>query len=259
MYFCLMMIDTHTHLYVSEFDADRTDVIKRAMDVGVNQFVLPAIDSETTDVMHALKRDYPENIHLMMGLHPTHVGENLAEELEHVKQQLATNSFVAVGEIGMDLYRDKTYQKEQQEAFAKQITWALAYDLPIVIHCREAYDEIFEVLEGMQDEGLRGIFHCFTGDLKQARRAIDLNMLLGIGGVVTFKNSGIANTVASISIEHIVLETDAPYLAPTPFRGKRNESSYIIHVAEKLALIHNISLAQVSKLTTENATNLFRL
>ena len=259
MYFCLMMIDTHTHLYVSEFDADRTDVIKRAMDVGVNQFVLPSIDSETTDVMHALKRDYPENIHLMMGLHPTHVGENLAEELEHVKQQLATNSFVAVGEIGMDLYRDKTYQKEQQEAFAKQITWALAYDLPIVIHCREAYDEIFEVLEGMQDEGLRGIFHCFTGDLKQARRAIDLNMLLGIGGVVTFKNSGIANTVASISIEHIVLETDAPYLAPTPFRGKRNESSYIIHVAEKLALIHNISLAQVSKLTTENAINLFRL
>ena len=259
MYFCLMMIDTHTHLYVSEFDADRTDVIKRAMDVGVNQFVLPSIDSETTDVMHALKRDYPENIHLMMGLHPTHVGENLAEELEHVKQQLATNSFVAVGEIGMDLYRDKTYQKEQQEAFAKQITWALAYDLPIVIHCREAYDEIFEVLEGVQDEGLRGIFHCFTGDLKQAQRAIDFNMLLGIGGVVTFKNSGLANTVANIPMEHIVLETDAPYLAPTPFRGKRNESSYIIHVAEKLALIHNISLAQVSKLTTENATNLFRL
>lgn len=259
MYFCLMMIDTHTHLYVSEFDADRTDVIKRAMDVGVNQFVLPAIDSETTDVMHALKRDYPENIHLMMGLHPTHVGENLKEELEHVEKQLATNSYVAVGEIGMDLYWDKTYQKEQQDAFAKQIIWALAYDLPIVIHCREAYDEIFEVLEGAQDDGLRGIFHCFTGDLKQARRAIDLNMLLGIGGVVTFKSSGLAHTVASIPIEHIVLETDAPYLAPTPFRGKRNESSYIIYVAEKLALIHNISLAQVSKLTTENATNLFRL
>lgn len=259
MYFCFMIIDTHTHLYVSEFDADRTDVIKRAMDVGVNQFVLPAIDSETTDVMYALKRDYPENIHLMMGLHPTHVGENLSEELEHVEQQLATNSFVAVGEIGIDLYWDKTYQKEQQEAFAKQITWALAYDLPIVIHCREAYDEIFDVLEGVQDERLRGIFHCFTGDLKQAQRAIDLNMLLGIGGVVTFKNSGLAHTVANIPMEHIVLETDAPYLAPNPFRGKRNESSYIIHVAEKLALIHNISLAQVSKLTTENAINLFRL
>lgn len=259
MYFCPIMIDTHTHLYVSEFDADRTDVIKRAIDVGVNQFVLPAIDSETTDVMYALKRDYPKNIHLMMGLHPTHVGENLTEELEHVEQQLATNSFVAVGEIGMDLYWDKTYQKKQQEAFAKQITWALAYDLPIVIHCREAYDEIFEVLEGVQDERLRGIFHCFTGNIKQARRAIDFNMLLGIGGVVTFKNSGLVHTVASIPIQHIVLETDAPYLAPTPFRGKRNESSYIIHVAEKLASIYNVSPAEVSKLTTENAINLFRL
>ena len=259
MYFCPMLIDTHTHLYVSEFDADRPDMIKRALDAGVEQFVLPAIDSQTTAVMHSLKHDYPNNIHLMMGLHPTHVGDNLEEELAHVQQQLATHSFVAVGEIGMDLYWDKTYQKEQQEAFAKQIAWALAYDLPIVIHCRDAFDEIFEVLEGVEDARLRGIFHCFTGDAKQAQRAIEFNMLLGIGGVVTFKNSGLAQTLANITMEHIVLETDAPYLAPTPFRGKRNESSYITYVAEKVALIHNISLAQVAKQTTENAKNLFGL
>lgn len=254
-----MLIDTHTHLYVSEFDADRPDMIKRALDAGVEQFVLPAIDSQTTAVMHSLKHDYPNNIHLMMGLHPTHVGDNLEEELAHVQQQLATHSFVAVGEIGMDLYWDKTYQKEQQEAFAKQIAWALAYDLPIVIHCRDAFDEIFEVLEGVEDARLRGIFHCFTGDAKQAQRAIEFNMLLGIGGVVTFKNSGLAQTLANITMEHIVLETDAPYLAPTPFRGKRNESSYITYVAEKVALIYNISLAQVAKQTTENAKNLFGL
>lgn len=257
MYFCFMLIDTHTHLYVSEFDADRSDMIKRAMDAGVEQFVLPAIDSETTAIMHSLKNDYPESIHLMMGLHPTHVGENLAEALAHVQQQLATHSFVAVGEIGMDLYWDKSFQKEQQQAFAKQIAWALDYNLPIVIHCREAFDEIFEVLEGVQDKRLRGIFHCFTGDLSQAHRAIGFNMLLGIGGVVTFKNSGLAQTVAEIPLEHIVLETDAPYLAPMPFRGKRNESAYISHVAQKVALTHNVSLEQVSKQTTENAKNLF--
>lgn len=254
-----MLIDTHTHLYVSEFDADRPHMIKRALDAGVEHFVLPAIDSETTTAMHTLKREYPENIHLMMGLHPTHVGENLTEELAHVQQQLATHSFVAVGEIGMDLYWDNTYQKEQQEAFAKQIAWALDYDLPVVIHCRKAFDEIFEVLEGVQDSRLRGIFHCFTGDSKQAKRAIDFNMLLGIGGVVTFKNSGLAETLANIPMEHIVLETDAPYLAPTPFRGKRNESSYITYVAEKVALSHSISLTQVAKQTTKNAKNLFGL
>ena len=254
-----MLIDTHTHLYVSQFDADRSQMIKRALDAGVEQFVLPAIDSETTAAMHSLKLDYPNNIHLMMGLHPTHVGENLIEEMAHVQQQLATHSFVAVGEIGMDLYWDKSYQKEQKDAFAKQIAWALDYNLPIVIHCREAFDQIFEVLEGVQDNRLRGIFHCFTGNLSQAHRAIGFNMLLGIGGVVTFKNSGLAKTIAKIPLKHIVLETDAPYLAPMPFRGKRNESAYISHVAQKVALTHNISLAQVAKQTTENAINLFNL
>ena len=252
-----MLIDTHTHLYVSEFDHDRRDMIQRAQDAGVSTFVLPAIDSETTEAMHTLKQDYPENIFLMMGLHPTHVGENLADELWHVRQQLETNTFVAVGEIGMDLYWDKTYKKEQQEAFAQQIDWALEFDLPIVIHCREAFDEIFEVLDGVQDPRLRGIFHCFTGNLQQAEHAINLNMLLGIGGVVTFKNSGLAETVANISMDHIVLETDAPYLAPTPFRGKRNESSYMTFVADKVATAHQISVSEGSKKTTNNAKKLF--
>lgn len=252
-----MLIDTHTHLYVSEFDNDRDAVITRAKELGVGQFVLPAIDSETTAVMHSLKNQYPNEMHLMMGLHPTHVGANVEQELAHVREQLQAHNFVAVGEIGMDLYWDKSYLKEQQEAFALQIEWALEFDLPIVIHCREAFDEIFEVLEGVNDKRLRGIFHCFTGTLVQAQRAIDLNMLLGIGGVVTFKNSGLAETVAQIPLEHLVMETDAPYLAPVPHRGKRNESSYLPLIATKLAEIHNVSYSEIIKITTENAKKAF--
>ncbi len=238
-----MFIDTHTHLYAAEFDADRSVMIQRALNEGVHQFVLPAIDSETTAAMHALKKQYPNEINLMMGLHPTNVGANVEEELAHVWAQLNAHDFVAVGEIGMDLYWDKTYQKQQQQAFAKQIDWALAFDLPIVIHCRDAFDEIFEVLEGVKDARLRGIFHCFTGDVAQAHRAIELQMLLGIGGVVTFKNSGLAQTLTQIPLAHLVLETDAPYLAPMPYRGKRNESSYLPIIAAKLAESHGISVS----------------
>lgn len=252
-----MFIDTHTHLYVSEFDADRSEMIQRALNEGIQQFVLPAIDSETTEAMYALKQSFPKNIHLMMGLHPTHVGANVEEELAHVFEQLHTNDFVAVGEIGMDLYWDKTHQKQQQEAFAQQIDWALALDLPIVIHCRDAFDEIFEVLEGVQDERLRGIFHCFTGNLEQAQRAIELQMLLGIGGVLTFKNSGLAETVAQIPLDHIVLETDAPYLAPVPYRGKRNESAYLPLIAQRLSEVSNCAISDVALTTTANAKKLF--
>lgn len=254
-----MLIDTHTHLYASEFDNDRDAVIARAKELGVGQFVLPAIDSQTTAAMHALKNQYPNEMHLMMGLHPTHVGASVEQELAHVQQQLHAHDFVAVGEIGMDLYWDKTYRREQQEAFARQIGWALEFDLPIVIHCREAFDDIFEVLEGVNDKRLRGIFHCFTGTLVQARRAIDLNMLLGIGGVVTFKNSGLAETVAQIPLEHLVLESDAPYLAPVPHRGKRNESSYLPLIATKLAETHSVSALEISKITTENAKTVFTI
>ena len=252
-----MLIDTHTHLYASEFAADRADVIDRAKEAGVLQFVLPAIDSETTEAMHALKRDYPNTTHLMMGLHPTHVGDTVAEELAHVYAQLQQHQFVAVGEIGMDLYWDKNYKKAQQEAFAQQITWALEFDLPIVIHCRDAFDEIFEVLEGVNNTKLRGVFHCFTGDITQAQRAIDLNMLVGIGGVVTFKNAGLSETLAQIPLASVVLETDAPYLAPTPHRGKRNESSFLPLIATKVASVYGLNTHKIAQITTQNAKKIF--
>lgn len=254
-----MMIDTHTHLYALEFDHDRDAAIARAKELGVWQFVLPAIDSQTTAAMHALKNQYPGEIHLMMGLHPTHVGANVEQELAHVREQLHAHNFVAVGEIGMDLYWDKTYQKEQQEAFARQIGWALEFDLPIVIHCRDAFDEIFEVLEGFKDERLRGIFHCFTGTIAQAQRAIGLNMLLGIGGVITFKNGKIDQFIHEIELSNLVLETDAPYLAPMPHRGKRNESAYLPLVAEKLASLYAQPLSDIIKVTTTNAQKIFNL
>ncbi len=252
-----MLIDTHTHLYVKEFDADRTEVITRAKKAGVMQFVLPAIDSETSEAMHALKRDYPNNIHLMMGLHPTHVGDNVAEELANVYAQLQQHHFVAVGEIGMDLYWDKTYLKAQQEAFAQQIAWALEFDLPIVIHCREAFDEVFEVLEGVNNSKLRGVFHCFTGNATQAQRAINFNMYLGVGGVVTFKNGGLAETLSHIPLTSVVLETAAPYLAPVPYRGKRNEPSFLKLIAAKVAAVYGISVQEISEITAQNAKKLF--
>ena len=252
-----MLIDTHTHLYASEFAADRADVIDRAMEAGVLQFVLPAIDSKNTEAMHAIKRDYPNNMHLMMGLHPTHVGDTVNEELAHIYAQLQQHKFVAVGEIGMDLYWDKTYKKAQQKAFAQQITWALEFDLPIVIHCRDAFDEIFEVLEGVNNTKLRGVFHCFTGNAVQAQRAIDLNMFIGIGGVVTFKNGGLAETLTQIPLASVVLETDAPYLAPTPHRGKRNESSFLPLIATKVASVYGLNTHLIAQITTQNAKKLF--
>ena len=242
-----MLIDTHTHIYVDAFDDDRDEAIKRAMAAGVSQLILPAIDSKTTAIMHEVKRNYPDYVHLMMGLHPTHVGLNADEELAHVKEQLDAHSFVAVGEIGMDLYWDKTYQSQQQEAFYRQINWALAADLPIVIHCRDAFAPVFEVLEGFKDARLRGVFHCFTGTKADAQRALDLNFYLGVGGVVTFKNGKIDQFLSDFPIEKILLETDSPYLAPTPYRGKRNESAYLPIVADKMAKLFEISVAEIGK------------
>lgn len=252
-----MFTDTHTHLYVQEFDADRTEVIARAQAAGVSQFVLPAIDSQTTEAMHQLKRDYPNRVHLMMGLHPTHVGSNVEKELAHVKEQLQAHSFVAVGEIGIDLYWDTSTLKQQQMAFQTQIRWAKEKDLPIVIHCRNAFDEIFEILEQEKSSSLRGIFHCFTGNLEQAHRAISYGMKLGIGGVVTFKNGKIDQFLNQIDLKHIVLETDAPYLAPVPYRGKRNESAYLLNVADRVAELYGKNLDEVSKITTQNSKSIF--
>ena len=254
-----MLIDTHTHIYVDAFDDDRDEAIKRAMEAGVSQIILPAIDSKTTAIMHEIKRNYSGYVHLMMGLHPTHVGLNADDELAHVKEQLDAHSFVAVGEIGMDLYWDKTYQSQQQDAFYRQINWALAADLPIVIHCRDAFAPVFEVLEGFKDARLRGVFHCFTGTKADAQRALELNFYLGIGGVVTFKNGKIDQFLSDFPIEKILLETDSPYLAPTPYRGKRNESAYLPIVADKMAKLFEISVAEIARITSKNAKQLFDL
>ncbi|MEM9142847.1 MAG: TatD family hydrolase [Bacteroidota bacterium] len=251
--------DTHTHLYSEAFDDDRDDIIQRAMAQGVDRFFVPAIDSTYTSRMLDLEREYPEHVFLMMGLHPTHVKGDFKEELAHVEEQLARRRFYAVGEIGIDLYWDRTFLNEQQEAFRFQIQLAKKYALPIVIHCRDAFDEIFEVLESEKGQDLFGIFHCFTGDMEQAERAISYNMKLGIGGVVTFKNGKIDRFLGQIDLGHIVLETDAPYLAPVPFRGKRNESAYIIKVIEKLSGIYGISREEIARRTTENSRQVFKV
>jgi len=253
----MIITDTHTHLYSEQFDEDRNEMMQRAIDAGVSRFFIPAIDSTYIDAMLSLEKDFPSNIFLMMGLHPTHVNENVEEELSFVKKWLDKREFYALGEIGIDLYWDKTFLKEQQTAFKTQITWAKEKNLPIVIHCREAFDEIFEVLEEVNDDKLFGIFHCFSGNLEQAKKAISYNMKLGIGGVVTFKNGKIDKFLNEIPLEHIVLETDAPYLAPTPFRGKRNESSYITKVLDKLADIYKTTPEEVAEITTLNSKNIF--
>lgn len=253
----MIITDTHTHLYSEAFDEDRAAMIQRAIDVGVERFFIPAIDSTYTQSMLDLEADYPNHVFLMTGLHPTHVKENYKEELAHVEEMLAKRKFYAVGEIGVDLYWDKTFLKEQQEAFAHQIRLAKRYQLPIVIHCRDAFDEVFEVLEQEKGDGLFGIFHCFTGTFEQAQTAISYNMKLGIGGVATFKNGKIDQFLNQLDLKHIVLETDAPYLAPTPYRGKRNESSYIIKVLEKLSSIYSVSEEEIAKITTENSKDIF--
>jgi TatD DNase family protein len=253
------IVDTHTHLYLKKFKDDIDDVIARAKEIGVKKFVFPAIDSSHFESMHNLKNKYPKEIYLMSGLHPTDVKENYKDELDFVVNTLKTNNYVAIGEIGIDLYWDKSFLKQQQDAFRFQIILAIKHDLPIVIHCREAFDEIFEILDKENCDKLRGIFHCFTGDIVQANKAIGLGFLLGIGGVVTFKNGGIDKFINQIDLKNIVLETDSPYLAPVPFRGKRNESSYIIYVLEKLSEIYGISKEKIAEITSKNAEKVFRL
>ena len=255
----MKIIDTHTHLYLKQFNEDIDLVIKRSKDVGVNKFIFPAIDSSYLDSMHILKNKYPDNIYLMSGLHPTDVKEDFKDELNFVVNSLKTHDYIAIGEIGIDLYRDKSFLKQQQEAFTFQIRLAIKHDLPIVIHCREAFNEIFEILDKENCDKLRGVFHCFTGTFEEAQRAIDLGFVLGIGGVVTFKNGGIDKFLNKIDLKNIVLETDSPYLAPVPYRGKRNESSYIIYVLEKLSEIYGISKEKIADITSKNAEKVFRL
>ena len=252
-----MITDTHTHLYSEQFDNDRDEMIQRALDANIKRFFIPAIDSSFTQRMLDLENAYPKNVFLMMGLHPTSVNLNYREELAHVKEWIDKRNFYAIGEIGIDLYWDRTYLKEQQEAFKTQIQWAKEKNLPIVIHCRDSFDEIFEVLDTEKDDKLRGIFHCFTGTLEQAHRAISYNMKLGIGGVVTFKNGKIDQFLHQIDLKHIVLETDSPYLAPKPYRGKRNETAYIERVIDKLVDIYEIPYEEIAQISTANSKEIF--
>lgn len=255
----MIITDTHTHLYSEAFDDDRAEMIERAIAQNVKRFFIPAIDSSYTQAMLKLKSDYPDHIFLMAGLHPTSVKENYKDELQHVEQLLTEHYYYAIGEIGIDLYWDKSTLAIQQKAFKHQIQLAKQHGLPIVIHCREAFDEVFEVLEEEKDEKLFGIFHCFTGTLEQAHQAISYNMKLGIGGVATFKNGKIDQFLNQIDLKHIVLETDSPYLAPKPFRGKRNESAYVVKVLEKLAEIYSISEEKIANITTENSKAIFKI
>lgn len=253
------MIDTHTHLYSEEFDEDRKEIIERAFSKGVSRFYLPAIDSESHEKMLKLESDYPDQIVSMMGLHPCYVKpESWEQELKLVKKYLDKREFPAIGEIGIDLYWDKTTLDIQVKAFEQQIDWAIEKDLPIVIHTRESFDEVFEVLERKKHPKLRGIFHCFSGNLEQANHAVNLNFVLGIGGVVTFKNGKIDQFLNEIPLDKIVLETDSPYLAPVPFRGKRNESSYLELIAGKLVNIYQKDFSEIDRITTENAHRIFK-
>ena len=253
----MILTDTHTHLYSSQFQEDRNEMMQRAIEAGVSRLFVPSIDSTYTQKMYDIESQFPDNVFLMMGLHPTYVKENYLEELAFVETELERRKFYAVGEIGMDLYWDKSFLKEQQHAFQHQIQLAKKHKLGINIHCRDAFDETFEVLESEKASDLFGIFHCFTGDLDQAQRAISLGMKLGIGGVSTFKNGIIYQFLHKIDLQHIVLETDSPYLAPAPHRGKRNESSYTLLVAQKLAEIYKVSLAEIAQITTENSKAVF--
>ena len=251
------MIDTHTHLYLEEFKDDIDDVISRAKNVGVHGFYLPSISSKYNKSMRDLEKKFPDDISCMIGLHPCYVDDNFQSEINFVKKQIDEHNYKAIGEIGIDLFHEKKYFTQQVIAFEQQIKLAIEYDLPIVIHSRDSFDEIFKVLEKFKSEKLRGIFHCFTGNLDQANKIIDLNFHLGIGGVVTFKNGKISEFLNAVPIDKIVLETDSPYLAPAPYRGKRNESFYIELVAKKIAEVYDVDLDYVSEVTDKNALDIF--
>lgn len=252
-----MLVDTHTHLYADAFAADRAEVIQRALDGGVTRFYLPNIDHTSVEGMLALEARYPAHCFAMMGLHPCHVDAHVEQALHEVETWLNRRPFVAVGEIGTDLHWDQTYRAQQAEAFRIQVGWAQARDLPVVIHCRDSFDWTMELLEPLHDARLRGIFHCFTGTAAQARRAVELGFLLGIGGVATFKNGGLDQVLPHIDLQHLVLETDSPYLAPVPHRGRRNEPAFVALVAQRVADLHQTTLAAVARVTTHNACRLF--
>ena len=250
-------IDTHTHIYLEQFDADRAEVVGRALNRGVKQLIMPNVDCNTIDAMMKASSDFPNVCLPMMGLHPTSVNMEFEKELEWVEEWLAKERFVAIGETGIDLYWDKTWLEEQKRSLHRHAELALTYDLPLVLHARKSLNEIFEVLASFKGNGLKGVFHCFPGSVQDAERVVDMGFLMGIGGVVTYNNSSMSKVVEAFGLEHFVLETDSPYLSPVPYRGKRNESAYIPDIALKIAHIKGISLEQVAGVTTENARKLF--
>ncbi|RLD42851.1 MAG: hydrolase TatD [Bacteroidetes bacterium] len=253
----MILFDTHTHIYSEEFNEDRNEVIKRSFDAGVTQLLLPNIDLESIEPMHQLCDKYPDNCFPMMGLHPTSVKKDYKEVLQTIRKELDKRKYIAIGEIGIDLYWDKTFAEEQRIALLEQFQWAIDFNLPVVIHSRDSHNEIMRVIKEFNNPNLRGVFHCFTGSTEQAKEIIDINFMMGLGGVLTFKNSGLSKEIVNIDMQHFILETDSPYLTPTPYRGKRNESSYIKIIAEKLAEVKGISLEEIAQITTENAKRLF--
>lgn len=250
--------DTHTHLYLSAFRDDLDQVVSRSIELGVTRMFLPNLDSNSVSEMLSVCNRYRGNCYPMIGLHPTSVKENYSEELERIKTHLGDSQFIAIGEIGIDLYWDKTYLKEQEIVFRQQLSWARTHDLPVVIHARESFNEIFNIMDEENLEGLSGVFHSFTGNEEQAMKALSYNFYIGINGIVTFKNSGLENVVRTIPRDKLLLETDAPFLAPVPYRGKRNESSYITDIAKKIASIYETDISSVAAFTTLNALELFK-
>lgn len=253
----MKLIDTHTHLYVQEFQENIEAVVQRALDEGVGKFYLPAIDSSETNVLLELEKKYPGKVFAMAGLHPCSVKENYKDELEKIEEQLGKRDFAAIGETGLDFYWDTSYSRQQYESLHIHAQWAIQYKRPLVLHTRNAMQETIDVVKEYKGKGLYGVFHCFSGTEENAKDIIDLGFVLGIGGVLTFKNSGLAEVINNISLDYLVLETDSPYLAPVPFRGKRNESSYLKYIVEKLADVKNISVEEVAQQTSKNAEFLF--
>lgn len=254
-----MYIDTHSHIYDEAFDTDRELVFQRAIDVGVEMVLLPNTDESTIKPMMQFYESHPDNCRVMMGLHPEGVKEDYKRHLAVIEKEMERNCWVGVGEIGLDLYWDKTFEKQQVEVLREQLAWAKSLHLPVALHTREAFDLMFKVLEHEQDGNLSGVFHCFNGSEEQAKIAIDLGFHLGLGGVITYKNCDVKNYLENIPLDKIVLETDDPYLPPVPYRGKRNEPSYMIEVAKKIAEAKHLDINEVAEATTNNARNLFRL
>lgn len=252
-----ILTDTHTHIYYHAGTPKLDEQLQRCFDKNIQRLFLPNVDTESVSFVMDAVRTYPANCFPMLGLHPCSVKENYKEELEQLERLLSEYRVYAIGEIGLDLYWDKSTLDFQRDAFRIQVAWAKAMGLPIDIHCRDAFNELFELLEELKDDKLFGIFHCFTGTLEQAKHAIDLGFTLGIGGVVTFKKAGLDAVVKEIDLQHIVLETDAPYLAPSPYRGKENESSYLYYVAQKVADLHQIDIQEVARITTNNSKKIF--